>query len=391
MGKSRVLWVLWLVFAFLFLAMTGSNAAYLLLLVSVVLPLVSGLITKGISGRLDAELSASAYGEKGKEISVGVSVKNTGFFPADRLICQVCCENLLTGEKEFISLRMAAPARTRARMELWMKSRHAGRVRISLRRITCFDLFGLFRFQVRPSEEVYALTMVSPHTFSVETQIAYGESTNMDSDEYSIKKAGYDPSETFAIREYRPGDRMRQIHWKLTEKFDNLMVRDYGLPIQNTILLLLETGRLSQSEKIEPDCLDALAEAILSVSQELLSQQIVHSVGWQNHEENIFSCMEVENEEELSSLFPGLLGAVPGEDARSVAEHYMENREQLEFAHVVIFTPQHRPNLAFLSGQCLLTEVIVSPGGDGLDQQDGIAIVEASPETLTETLSYIEI
>ncbi len=64
----------------------------------------------------------------------------------------------------------------------------------------------------------------------------------MDSDEYSMRKAGYDPSETFAIREYQPGDRIRQIHWKLTEKFDSLMVRDYGLPIQNTVLLLLETG-----------------------------------------------------------------------------------------------------------------------------------------------------
>ena len=127
-----------------------------------------------------------------------------------------------------------------------------------------------------------AVGMIAPNIFPMETQIAYGESTNMDSDEYSMKKAGYDPSETFAIREYQPGDRIRQIHWKLTEKFDNLMVRDYGLPIQNTILLLLETGYAQ--DKPDPDCMDALAEALLSVSQELASQQVVHSIGWQNHE-----------------------------------------------------------------------------------------------------------
>lgn len=391
MKKSRVLWVLWLAFAFLFLAVTESAAGYLLLAVSAVLPLLAALAARRTAGRLRAELSLSPYGEKGAVTAGRLSVENKSFFPADRLLCQVCCENLLTGERELSTLRMAAPARSRTGTELRLKSRHSGRVRVSVRQLTCFDLFGLFRFRVRLPEEVCALTLASPRTFSVETQISYGESADMDSDEYSMRKAGYDPSETFAIREYRPGDRIRQIHWKLTEKFGSLMVRDYGLPIQNTILLLLETGSLPGGEKPEPDCLDALAEALLSVSQELLSQQIVHSVGWQNHEENTFSCVELENEEELPGLLPGLLGAVPGEDGMSVAEHYMESREQLEFAHVVIFTPQHRPGLSFLASQCLLTEVLVSPGGGGLDQRDGMAVVGASPETAAEALSYIEI
>ncbi len=52
----------------------------------------------------------------------------------------------------------------------------------------------------------------------------------------------------------------------------------------------------------------------------------------------------------------------------------------MEFAHVVLFTGQHRPSLSFLAGQCLLTEVICTPEGGGYDQEDGIAMVGASPE-----------
>ena len=89
------------------------------------------------------------------------------------------------------------------------------------------------------------------------------------------------------------------------------MVRDYGLPIQNTILLLLETGY--GTEEADADCLDALAEALYSVSQELLSQQIIHSIGWQNHEENTFQCVEMETEEDLNALLPELLGAGTGQ------------------------------------------------------------------------------
>ena len=87
---------------------------------------------------------------------------------------------------------------------------------------------------------------------------------------------------------------------------------------------MLETGY--GTEEADADCLDALAEALYSVSQELLSQQIIHSIGWQNHEENTFQCVEVETEEDLNALLPELLGAVPGRDGMSVADHYMESR-----------------------------------------------------------------
>lgn len=391
MRKSRILWILWLALSFLFWAVTESAGGCLLFLVSAVLPPVCALPARRLRGKLEAEISASAYCEKNQEAEGKLTVRNSCFLPADRLICQLCCENLLTGEKELKSLRMAVPARASVSLDLRFMSRHAGRVRMSLKQMTYFDLFGLFRFRNTPVSAPPALTLAAPNTFPVVTQISYGESANMDSDEYSMKKAGYDPSETFAIREYRPGDRIRQIHWKLTEKLGSLTVRDYGLPIQNTILLLLETGWVKDGGKPEADCLDALAEAILSVSQELVSQQTVHSIGWQNHEENTFSCEEVETEDDLNSLLPGLLGASPGEDELSVAEHYMANREQLEFAHVVVFTPQHRESLSYLAGHCLLTEVICEQGASGYDQKDGIAIIGAVPEQVSEMLAYIEI
>ena len=391
MKMSRNLWILWIITTVLYSAWTDSRMGYLLTAVSVLLPLLTGVISRWILKKIRCEMSLSAYGEKDAEISGRLTVENKGFLPADRLICQVLCENLLTGERETIPLRMAVPAKSKESTEFRMRSCHAGRIRVSVKKLICLDLFGLFRFQKKPETEGSALGLVGPHIFSLETQIAYGESANMDSDEYSMKKAGYDPSETFAIREYQPGDRIRQIHWKLTEKFDSLMVRDYGLPIQNTVLLLLETGRMPGSEKADPDCLDALAEAILSVSRELISQQIVHSIGWQNHEENEFSCVEIEHDEDLNLALPGILGAVPGEDPSSVADHYMESREQLEFAHMVVFTPAHQDSLGALAEQCLVTEVICSPQAAGYDQQNGVAIIGAAPQELPETLAYLEI
>ena len=78
------------------------------------------------------------------------------------------------------------------------------------------------------------------------------------------------------------------------------MVRDYGLPIQNTILLLLETGYAQ--DKPDPDCMDALAEALLSVSQELASQQVVHSIGMKKYGRN-FGRKNMENKKKKLSAY----------------------------------------------------------------------------------------
>ena len=61
-----------------------------------------------------------------------------------------------------------------------------------------------------------------------------------DSDSYSQERPGADLTETFQIREYVPGDSMRQIHWKLSGKFDRLIVRDPALPITRNVLVFWE-------------------------------------------------------------------------------------------------------------------------------------------------------
>lgn len=391
MKRSRVLWVLWLLLAAVYCLIRNDSFGYLLLACSLVLPFLSGILTGRSAKGLTAEVTVSAGGEKNAALDGTLLLKNKSLVSAGRLVCTIRCENLLTGEIETSELPAAVPAKGQAQVGFSLKSRHAGRIRVTLEAVRSVDPFGLFSFAAPMAGEASAVTLVEPQSFGLEIQIAYGESANMDSDEYSMKKAGYDPSETFAIREYRPGDRIRQIHWKLTEKFDNLMVRDYGLPIQNTILLLLETGRLPGSGAADPEVMDSLAEAIVSTAQALSENQFVYSIGWQNHEEHVFSCYEIETEEDLRGVLPQLLGAAGGEDPFSAAEHYMETKEQLEFAHVVLFTDTHRANLSYLAEQCLLTEVICGPGLAGYGQQDGIAVTEVDSAAPAETLAYLEI
>lgn len=372
MRKSRILWGLWMLAVTAFWIASDGYSGILLLTLSWVLPMIFAILTRAAVKKVSVSIRADSSGQKNDTLDGILTVTNRSLLSMDRMVCMIRCENLLTGEVFERSLQLAVAGRQSARQAFAFQSEHCGCLRLCAVEAVAWDPFGLFRFRAPVASETKVL--IRPDTFPVEVQIAYGESMSLDSDEFSMLKSGFDPSEIFAIREYRPGDRVRQIHWKLSEKMDNLMVREYGLPIQNTILILLETGKVSEEEQPDPGCMDALAEGILSLSQELTEQQIVHSLGWYNHEESVFYCVEITGWEERSAVMPALLGTGSKVEQCSVLGAYLEQHEQCEFAHVVLFTPHRISDVAAIQEQCLVTE-----------------ICPVTPQTLAEDMAYIEI
>ncbi len=390
MAKSRILWGLWLVcvlFAYIF---TESYAFFFLAVASFILPVTFLFLTWGCLGKLDAVLWAQPACGKGKKGRMGIQLSNKSLLPLDRIVCTVEGSNLLTGQGFRRSVRMAAVPGGESVQDLEIISPCCGMLSFSAVGITVYDLFGLGRFRKKIPAE--ARMAVQPDTFGVEVEVAYGESMSLDGEEYSMKKSGFDPSETFAIRDYREGDRIRQIHWKLSEKTGDLLVREYGLPIQNTILLLLETGIMAGEEKKEwEDRMDMLAEALFSVSQELTEQQLVYSIGWQNHLEKIFNCVEIGGPEELSDQLIQVLGAEGGEDETSVLAHYLEQHKQCEFAHVILFSPHRIADVGMIQNQAMVTSIICGTEDLGWEEEDGGRLLEASYRTLAEQVAYLEL
>ena len=120
-----------------------------------------------------------------------------------------------------------------------------------------------------------------------------------DSERYSQTRPGSDPSETFAIREYVPGDPIRQIHWKLSQKADTLMLRQLGLPIVNQTLLVFRNAR-TERESASPDAADAMAEVFLSISRALANDGLAHTAAFL--ENGQFLSTEVQNEVDFRAM-----------------------------------------------------------------------------------------
>ncbi|MBM6695174.1 DUF58 domain-containing protein, partial [Pseudoflavonifractor capillosus] len=94
----------------------------------------------------------------------------------------------------------------------------------------------------------------------------------------SLKWRGTPSMEDYDLREYRPGDPLRSIHWKLSSKHDSLVVREpvkTGLPQAAVIVDLFGDG----------DRLDQVLGRLWTVCLNLLGREIPHTIVWMDRDQ----------------------------------------------------------------------------------------------------------
>ena len=89
------------------------------------------------------------------------------------------------------------------------------------------------------SLSVAAMT-VQPKGFVQSVYVSPDANCPDDSENYAPDRTGYDLAEVYALREYAPGDSLRQMHWKLSSKLDKLVVREPSLPVRRSVLVFWE-------------------------------------------------------------------------------------------------------------------------------------------------------
>jgi uncharacterized protein (DUF58 family) len=117
-----------------------------------------------------------------------------------------------------------------------------GNYTFSLRRIRIYDLTGWFWLTRKCDAQSQALVLPEPEAVPV----VLGERVHNffgDADTFDDLKPGYDPSETFDVREFRAGDRLQNVHWKLSAKNDALIVKENSLPKACPVVCFFTPGR----------------------------------------------------------------------------------------------------------------------------------------------------
>lgn len=138
---------------------------------------------------------------------------------------------------------------------------------------------------------------VMPFTHKRNITIDNGNIYDMESFKYAMNKQGDDPGEIFGIREYRPGDKVKAIHWKLSAKMEGIVIRELGLPVENKVLLILDPVNVSDKTKID-EAVRAL-ETFASAAYSLFESNVDFAMGWYVSDEEFFQERNIMSKDDI--------------------------------------------------------------------------------------------
>lgn len=336
--------LLWLLLVF------GESILPLMLMAALVLIVGISLgLSFLFSSALTAEVTADPLSEKGCSLRGTVAVENKSRFPFPVLRAMVETKNLLTGESSLCAVPVAVPPKKKVLAEFAFTSEHCGKVEVSVKQILVFDFFGMIGLP-RP-RECSAPALILPELFPMDITVVKSGVTEPECDTYSPYKAGNDPSETFGIRDYESGDPLRSIHWKLTGKFDRMVIREAGLPVNESVLILFE--RICPLEKnfSSPAVRNALGEIMISLSQRLTEMGLAHTVGWLRAENGTFVGHRIDSEESFQLLMAEILSVFEQKGSEDTIEGYLKTNDHDRYSNIVYISSRPSENISLLPMQ----------------------------------------
>lgn len=174
-------------------------------------------------------------------------------FPRLPMGCKLRLENQLAGE-----------CYTGKPGEL-IPTEHCGQILMECEKLWVCDYLGLWRFRKRPQLRQQILVMPRPLP---DRQLPAPDQMPVRS--WKTKPGG-GIAENYDLRPYRPGDELRQIHWKVSAKVGSLMYREALEPAQKQVVLTLTLSGT-------PEELDRKLGRVCGISTQLLSRGTPHMI-----------------------------------------------------------------------------------------------------------------
>ncbi len=379
MLKRRIACILLIISALILYIFDNETITLALLAAVIVMPAVSlGLLA--LSGR-NLEVSMERITQPGENPVVRVTIENPDFVPLAAVEAEVVCTNLRTGETDSYIINANPRPRSVKEVDLEMLPKHAGRYEISVASAVLTDPLQLASREVFCSDREYITIL--PEIF--EMQLSYASDAAMlESDRTTDSRRGNDPGEVRAIREYVPGDPVRNIHWKLSEKTGKMLVKELGNPITDQFLVILDTAHeICQ----DPAALEVVASVFASLVHTLRQNSSGLSIAWTDPETGRAVIKKINSEEELTAAADEYL-AVPA-SMHSAFSRINRDIAESRYAHMVIVGSMIPEGIDAIGNGCQVTIMVY--GESGSVTESNVTAVGFEAKTYKTDLAGIEI
>ncbi len=249
---------------------TGSQL--FLLLSILILLILAGAVVAVLWASATLEVEGALSGEtvrRGDDVVLSLRVRHRGLIPVAPLLLELSDP---VGNRDRDVRLKNMPHRLQS-MRLPIHASHVGVFSVGLHSCTVEDLLGLVQRRIVLRKTAFEL-VVLPQTFDVEPlKLAPG-----DPGSELMSRATEDLNAPSDIRSYQPGDAMKKIHWKLSMRKRELVVRKFDEPILQDVLVLMDCSPPPSwgHARAGADIRDAMLETAASIltSQTVTDHQI---------------------------------------------------------------------------------------------------------------------
>ena len=196
--------------------------------------------------------------QRGEDVSLRVRLQYRGIIP----IAPLTVEIAPGPDRPAQSLRLEGKSGKPNTLNIAFHAAHVGVTSPGVERVVISDLLGMFTVVKTPKNQGGEL-IVLPLPFDV-GELTYAAG---DSGTESMARAAEDITSPADVRTYQQGDAMKKIHWKLSVRKQELMVRRFEAPVMPDALVLLDCSQppKTSDDQSQLDLRDALLETAASV------------------------------------------------------------------------------------------------------------------------------
>lgn len=220
--------------------------------------------------------------EQNQPVDIEIVIENRSFLPIAKAKICAAYQMPLAGKKGNIWLYGMADSFGKTIIKSCLMPEECGGYRLYLRKIKIYDLTGFFclaKYQKKHVKQLYVMPKITEYEIFV-TEASRNSA------------GGADDCDDFQIRPFRNGDKPQSIHWKMSAKAEELMVREKRLSPGCSVLLFLDvTGKAHIKERFY--------ELVCSISYSLVSAHCPHFAIWYSSREKDMIRVRVEDEENL--------------------------------------------------------------------------------------------
>lgn len=296
---SAALWIIGSLFLSAWTIYTSSLFGVAITVIWLILPVFTFLLNLAARKHITTGVTVPATMGKRNIIYGELVVKNDSFIPVSRVLCKVKVTNRLTKEVTTAVVRLSAAALEETSVKFEISSNQCGYLIAEVSKCYLLDWFGFIPLSCAVGTA--GKISILPDTFVPGIVLSLSATARDDSQNWSQIHKGNDMTEVFALRDYVPGDSLKQIHWKLSSKKQQLIVREPGLPVEKSLLIFWDKN----TEESNGKEMDAMAECMVSVCQEILNQGITFTVGWTEEKLCVFE--NIDTDDQLLAVIPRML------------------------------------------------------------------------------------